>query len=209
MRIFFAGATGVLGSQLTPLLVAAGHSVVGITRSPERVGLLEELGAEPMVCDVFDAAGLAAAVATAAPDLVMHQLTDLPDTVAELGAAAGAANARIRRDGTRNLLAAASAAGVGRIYAQSVAWPLDGDGGDAVADLERMIIAVSGVVLRYGRFYGPGTYHPHSLPEEPRVHIDRAAELTLAALATTSGLVTIVDDSHGDVQRRPDGSRPL
>ena len=194
MRIFLAGASGVLGARLTPLLVTAGHSVVGVTRSSDRIGLLAGLGAEPVVCDVFDADVLTAAVVAAKPDVVMHQLTDLPDTVAELNAATGAANARIRREGTRNLLAAAAAAGVRRIYAQSVAWQIEGDGGLAVADLERMVTEAGGVVLRYGHFYGPNTYHPNTMPDEPRIHIDRAAELTVSALAATAGPVTIVDD---------------
>lgn len=121
-------------------------------------------------------------------------MTDLPDAAADLDAAAGAANARIRRQGTHNLLAAANTAGVTRVFAQSVAWPLEGDGAAAVADLERMVTDARGVVLRYGRFYGPGTYHPDSLPDIPRVHIDTAAALTVAALATTSHLLSIVDD---------------
>ncbi len=194
MKVFLAGAGGTLGSRLTPLLVAAGHSVVGLTRSAERTEALAALGAEPVVCNVFDAAALANAVAVAAPDLVMHQLTDLPDLVADLDSVAGAANARIRREGTRNLLAAAAAAGVTRIFAQSVAWSLDGDGAQAVADLERMVTQAGGVVLRYGRFYGPATYYPKSLPDAPRVHIDTAAALTVAALGTNSQLLTIVDD---------------
>lgn len=73
MRIFLAGATGVLGSRLTPLLMADGHSVVGITRSRERVHALSAMGAEALVCDVFDASALLAAVVAAAPDVVMHQ----------------------------------------------------------------------------------------------------------------------------------------
>ena len=192
MRIFLAGATGVLGRRLTSLLLADGHVVVGMTRSPERCALLTDLGAEAVVCDVYDAVALAAAVFAAAPDVVMHQLTDLPDDVTKVAGFA-AANARIRREGTQNLLAAAAAAGVRRVFAQSVAWRLAGDAGEAVADMERMVLAASGVVLRYGQFYGPGTYHPSDPPPAPSIHVDDAASRTCAALALTSGVLTITD----------------
>ena len=192
MRIFLAGATGVLGRRLTSLLLADGHVVVGMTRSPERCALLTDLGAEAVVCDVYDAVALAAAVFAAAPDVVMHQLTDLPDDVTEV-ASFSAANARIRREGTQNLLAAAATAGVRRVFAQSVAWQLAGDAGEAVADMERMVLEASGVVLRYGQFYGPGTYHPSDPPPAPSIHVDDAASRTCAALAMTSGVLTITD----------------
>ena len=122
MRIFLAGATGVLGVRLVPLLVEAGHDVVGMTRSPARANMLTELGATPVVCDVYDTTALTTAVVGAAPDLVMHQLTDLPDNPDHLGPAAFAANARIRIEGTDNLLAAARTAGASHVVAQSIAW---------------------------------------------------------------------------------------
>ena len=84
MRIFLAGATGVIGVRLVPLLVDGGHEVVGMTRSPEGADRLRGLGAEPVVCDVFDAAALKDVVVQAAPDLIMHQLTDLPDEVDQI-----------------------------------------------------------------------------------------------------------------------------
>src|SRR5947209_16620102 len=118
MRIFIAGATGVIGARLVPLLVAAGHEVTGMTRSPEKVGLLSDLGAQPVVCDVFAARPLRDAVVKAAPDLVMHQLTDLPNDVDQIPAFAERNN-RIRTEGTRNLIAAAQAAGTSRLIAQS------------------------------------------------------------------------------------------
>ena len=192
MRTFLAGASGVLGRRLVPLLVAEGHEVVGMTRSPDKVELLMGLGAEPVVCDVFDAAALARVVADARPDVVLHELTDLPDDAALIAARPGA-NARMRREGTRNLIAAARAAGVERFMAQSVAWTLPGDGAAAVAELEELTLAIGGVVLRYGQFYGAGTYHP-TPPEPPRVAIDVAAAQTVAALSAPSGVVTIVDD---------------
>ena len=128
-----------------------------------------------------------------APELVMHQLTDLPDDAARIREAGGA-NARIRREGTRNLLAAAAEAGAERFLAQSVAWTLPGDGGAAVEEMELMVLAAGGVVLRYGQFYGPGTYHPTKPPPPPRVQLDTAAARTVALLDATTGIVTITDD---------------
>src|SRR5262252_6177518 len=110
MRIFIAGATGLIGVRLVPLLVAAGHLVAGMTRSPEKSGMLRELGAQPVVCDVYDAGALTTAVGRFAPDVVVHQLTDLPDAATDL-ARFSDRNNRIRSEGTRNLVAAATDAG--------------------------------------------------------------------------------------------------
>lgn len=192
MRIFLAGATGVIGRRLVPLLVDAGHLVAGLTRTPAKAAGLVELGAEPVVCDAFDADGLREAVVAFKPDVVLHQLTDLPDDVARLPEVRQA-NARIRREGTRNLLAAASAAGASRILAQSVAWQIPGDGGLAAQFLERSVLDAGGTVLRYGTFYGPGTYYPDAPPPEPRVHIDEAARRTVAALDAPRGILVITD----------------
>jgi nucleoside-diphosphate-sugar epimerase len=169
MRVFLAGASGVIGLRLVALLVAAGHTVAGMTRSSAKVELLRGLGAEPVVCDVFDHDGLREAVVAFAPDVVLHQLTDLPDDRARIPEL-GAANARMRREGTRNLLAAAAAAGAGRVVAQSVAWEVPGDGGAAVEEHERAVLDAGGVVIRYGRLYGAGTYFPSELPPHPRAH---------------------------------------
>jgi nucleoside-diphosphate-sugar epimerase len=201
MRIFLAGASGVIGVQLVPLLVSSGHDVAGMTRSPQKTALLAELGAEPVVCDVFDAAALQAAVTAYAPDVVMHQLTDLPDDLAELPGRL-AANARIRRDGTRNLLDAARAAGNPRVLAQSVAWDLPGEGGLAKGFLERSVLEAGGIVFRYGQFYGPGTYQPDGPspddpPGTPRVHVAEAARRTAAALDAPSGIITVTDAPAG------------
>ncbi|HEX6418192.1 MAG TPA: hypothetical protein VFZ77_06840 [Acidimicrobiales bacterium] len=149
-------------------------------------------GATPVVCDVFDAGALGPAVADHAPDLVMHQLTDLPDEAGRIPEF-GARNARIRRVGTRNLLAAAGAAGCRRVVAQSVAWPLPGDAGAAVEEHERMVLDAGGVVVRYGQFHGPGTYHPGGPPPGPSIHIDDAAARTLDALDAPAGVVSIAD----------------
>jgi nucleoside-diphosphate-sugar epimerase len=194
VRVFLAGASGVIGVRLTALLTAARNDVAGMTRSIDKAAAISALGATPVVCDVFDARALTAAVVEFRPDVVLHELTDLPDDVARI-TDFGASNARIRREGTTNLLAAASAAGVSRFLAQSVAWELPGDAGLATADLESAVLAAGGVVLRYGQFYGPGTYHEADLPDAPRIEINEAAVRTLAALDAPTGIVVITEDS--------------
>jgi nucleoside-diphosphate-sugar epimerase len=144
-----------------------------------------------VVCDAFDAPALADVVVAAAPDLVMHQLTDLPDTADRIPEFA-ARNNRIRTEGTRNLLAAARAAGAERFLAQSIAWTPPA-GGEAVAEHERLVLEAGGVVLRYGVFYGPGTYGGDRVPPPPRVHIDEAARRTVELLQAPSGVVEVVD----------------
>lgn len=194
MRIFLAGATGVIGVRLVPLLVSAGHEVAGLTRSPAKREMLRELGAEAVVCDVYEAAALRHAVVDFGPELVLHELTDLPDDPAALGD--GAANARIRREGTANLLAAAREAKASRFVAQSVAWELEGAGKAAKDELERAVVDFGGVVLRYGRFYGPGTYH-QTPPDPPRVEIDDAARRTVELLDSPPGIVEVVEPIPG------------
>jgi nucleoside-diphosphate-sugar epimerase len=191
-RIFLAGATGVLGVRLVTLLVADGHTVAGLTRSPGKAASLRTLGAEPVVCDVFDATALQAAVVAFQPGVLLDELTDLPDDASLLPRYV-AANARMRREGTRNLLDAARAAGITRFLAQSVAWKLAGEGGAALDEHERSVLAAGGVILRYGRLYGPGTYHEREPPSPPRIHVDEAARRTVAALDTPSGVLTIVE----------------
>ncbi len=193
MRIFIAGATGVLGIRVVPLLVAGGHEVWGMTRTPSKADTLRAVGAEPSVCDVYDLPVLRDAIVDADPEMVMHLVTDLPDDVSVIDGFV-AANARIRREGTRNLLRAARAADATRFLAESVAWELPGDAGRAVTELERAVLHVGGVVLRYGQFYGPGTYHEERLPDRPRIHVDEAARRTAAALDEPSGVIEIVDD---------------
>lgn len=194
MRIFLAGATGVIGTHLIPLLVDAGHEVAGMTRSANKSEGLRALGATPVVCDVYDADALREAVVGFRPSVVIHQLTDLPDDPARM-AEFRAANNRIRREGTRNLLAAARAADATRFIAQSVAWQTSGDGGAAVQEHEGAVLATGGVVVRYGQLYGPGTYHEIDKPEPPRVHVADAARRTLPALsAPERTILTITDD---------------
>jgi nucleoside-diphosphate-sugar epimerase len=193
MRIFVAGASGVIGIRLVPLLVSAGHEVEAMTRSPQKAEALRALGARPVVCDVYDRDALVGAVVALAPDTVLHQVTDLPDAKRDLSPI-GLANARIRREGTDNLLAAVRAAEVTRFLAQSVAWRPEGASAAAVAYLEEATLAVGGVVLRYGRFYGPGTWFVDELPAPPRIRVEEAARRTVAALEAPSGVLTIVEE---------------
>jgi uncharacterized protein YbjT (DUF2867 family) len=194
VRIFLAGATGVLGVRLVPLLVDAGHEVTGMTRTPAKADALVALGATPVVCDVYDRAALIAAVVDAAPDLVLHELTDLPDDQADIPTL-GRANLRIRTEGTDNLVAAMEAAGAHRMVAQSIAWTPSEATAAAVDHLERAVLAVGGVVLRYGQLHGPGTYFPDPdhFPDDPRVSLDRAASATVEHLLSASGTYTVVD----------------
>jgi nucleoside-diphosphate-sugar epimerase len=189
VRVFVAGASGVIGVRLVPLLVAAGHTVAGMTRSPRKVETLRDLGAEPVVCDAFDEGALREVVVGFQPQAVVNELTDLPDQPTAISDG----NAHMRRAGTRNLLAAAKAAGASRFIAQSVAWQLSGEAGEAVSELERLVLAADGVVLRYGRLYGPGTYYEGDKPEPPRVHVDEAARRTVVALDAVSGIVEVSD----------------
>ncbi|WP_419999576.1 NAD-dependent epimerase/dehydratase family protein [Streptomyces boninensis] len=173
MRIFLAGATGAIGQQLIPQLRAAGHEVTGTSRTPAGLARIRAQGAAAVQADALDAARLRAAVAEAAPDAVIHQLTDL-------ASADGAANGRLRREGTRNLVAAARAAGVSRIVAQSVSWayaPGENPAAETVAldtaapaPRAAMVGAIqaleetaaeleTAVILRYGILYGPGTWY--------------------------------------------------
>ena len=193
MRIYFAGASGVIGSRLLPLLVDAGHTVGAMTRSAEKAGRLAAMGTQPIVCDVFDRSALTSAVRSFSPDLVLHELTDLPDDLQNLPEES-LLNARIRVEGTRNLLDALESVDQTKIVAQSVAWTMrPGPEADAVASLEEAVLAVNGVVLRYGLLYGPGTYYEEALPAPPRVHIDTAAARTLDALDAPPGILTVVD----------------
>ncbi len=180
MKVFVAGATGAIGRPLIRQLVAAGHEVTGMTRREERAAELREAGAEAVVCDVFDAEALREAVVAARPEAMVHMLTALPE---RLGPRTDLRPTdRIRIEGTRNLIAAARAAGTRRIVAESVSFfyapeggwvkdeeaPLDlgalgkfGPAVAAVADLERQVLGaegLEGVVLRFGWFYGPDTY---------------------------------------------------
>ncbi len=217
MRIFLAGATGVIGQRLAALLRGAGHEVAGTTRSATKAGMLRALGVIPVVVDVFDADALAQAVAAARPEVVMHQLTDLSSAPGTPGyPAAQEANRRLRIEGTRHLLRAAKLAGAPRVVAQSIAFayaPGEGarsedDSLDIAAEgtrastvqgivaLEREVLqtpGVGGVVLRYGYLYGPGTWYD-APAKPPSVHVDAAAHAALLAVGKGEGVYNIAED---------------
>jgi nucleoside-diphosphate-sugar epimerase len=217
MRIFLAGASGAIGRRLMPLLVRAGHQVTGTTRSIEAARDIERAGVKPAVVDVFDARALAAAVRDARPDVVIHQLTDLPHEFDEAKVvAAYPKNARIRIEGTRNLIAAAQAVSARRFIVQSIAFayapgdephpetdPLNlADPARAVtvkaaADMEQQVLGaagIDGVVLRYGLLYGPGAWSEGPV-RKPALHVDAAAQAALLAGGRGEpGIYNIADD---------------
>lgn len=175
MRILVAGATGVLGRAL--LRELDGHDIVGLTRSEAKLDLLRELGAAGVVCDAYDRDGLERVARAARPDTVVNFLTDLAGGV-------GPGNARIRREGGANVVAAARAAGARRLVVESVSFPLPPAGAEAVAALERGALesGLDALVLRFALLWGAGTWHAEP-PEDSSVHVDeagrRAAELVL------------------------------
>ena len=235
MRVFVAGATGAIGRPLMRQLVAAGHEATGMTRSERKAEQIRDAGANPVVCDAFDAAALKGAVAAARPDVLVHQLTDLPkDWSMRYGYGA---TSKLRSDVTRTLIDAATAAGARRVVAQSVAFiyaptgdmvkaedapTLRGGGGafgeavEAMLDLERQVTGaegIDGLVLRYGFFYGPGTWYARDtkLADAVRkrrfpvvgegagvfsyIHVEDAASATVAAVERGApGIYNVVDD---------------
>jgi nucleoside-diphosphate-sugar epimerase len=213
VRIFLAGAGGAIGRRLTPLLVANGHDVTGTTRSADKADAIAKLGATPVVVDVFDADALSAAVAAAKPEAVIHQLTDLAFAPGTPQYEEGLArNARLRIEGTPNLVAAAKAAGVARMIAQSIAFVYaPGEGArtesdplvagtpssDAVKVLEQSVLSLAeGIVLRYGFLYGPGTWYADA-PKPPAVHVGAAAQACLLALTKGQpGVYNIAEDGE-------------
>jgi len=190
MRIFLAGATGVIGVRLLPLMLAEGHVVAAMTRTPEKIDGLRADGVTPVLCDLFDQKSLTTAVKDFRPDVIVHQVTNLPDEIGKL-AEFLASTDRARSEGTRNLLAAAQAVNASGFIAQSIAW---GEG-PVVEAQENAVISAGGTVLRYGQFYGPGTYYETEAPPPPRIHIDDAARRTMRFLAGPPGVFAITDDN--------------
>ncbi|QQE78867.1 NAD(P)-dependent oxidoreductase [Alicyclobacillus sp. SO9] len=224
MKIFIAGATGAVGRLLLPMLVQAGHQVVGTTRRTEKAASIEKTGARAVVADVYDLESLTAVLREVRPDVVMHQLTALSDMDF-------AENSRVRIEGPRNLVDACLRAGVNHIVAQSVAWAYalgdglaveadaldseaDGARGRFVRGVTALEHAVSElpqyVILRYGKLYGPGTWYDKDemtaqqvlageLTATPGIesflHVADAAHAAVEALQWPNGAVNIVDDN--------------
>ena len=182
MRVFLAGATGAIGRQLVPMLLGEGHEVIGTTRSAARASQIEAAGARAVVVDALDAEALTSAVVEAAPDALIHELTSLPQRIDSRTIERDfVVNDRLRTEGTSNLIAAARAAGVRRILAQSIAFSyapgppgtvhVESDpllrgqdtfksfarSAEALRELERLTLDAGGLALRYGYFYGPAT----------------------------------------------------
>ncbi|HKE97091.1 MAG TPA: NAD-dependent epimerase/dehydratase family protein [Povalibacter sp.] len=193
MRIFMAGATGLIGARLIPIMQADGHVIAAMTRTPSKVDGLQAAGVTPVLCNLFDPQALAAAVMEFKPDLVVHQATDLPDQIDHL-AEYLPRNDRVRSEGTRNLLEAARAANVSGFLAQSIAWRTGPGTGPVLDAHENSVVAVGGTVLRYGLFYGPETYFQGDPPPHPRIHINEAARRTAPFLAGRRGIFTITED---------------
>ncbi len=180
MKVFVAGATGAIGRPLVRMLVAEGHRVTGMTRSPAKAEALRTAGAEPVVADALDGPAVHRAISQARPEAVIHQLTAIPAQLDPRKIERDfALTNRLRTEGTRNLLEAAHASGAERLIAQSVAFiyapgppgtlhtetdPLNANPpkrfrrtAAATAELERQVLGAGGQVLRYGYFYGPGS----------------------------------------------------
>jgi len=219
-RIFLAGASGAIGQPLVSMLVRAGHQVTGSTRTPPKAELLARLGATPVVVDIYDKAALMRAVVAAAPEIVIQQLTNLPDGLSSLEGAplerALRENARMRSEGTPSLVAAARESGARRLIAQSIVWiyapgrephvesdPVDGTAAglrgvtvQGVMAMERAVLEspMESVVLRYGYLYGPGTGHDAPF-RDPAVHTGAAARAALLAVDRGRGIYNVAEPS--------------
>jgi nucleoside-diphosphate-sugar epimerase len=237
MRVFVAGATGAIGRPLIPKLVAAGHEVTGMTRSEAKAEVIRRTGARAAVVDVFDAEGLRGAIDEAAPEVIVHELTSLPDRLDFRQEGIYEPTNRVRTEGTRNLIDAGGAAGTRRFVCQSIAFAyrLDGarvkteedalmddapgqfgSGIRALREMEAMVLSADGLealVLRYGFFYGPGTYYADDgtttadarrrrMPIVGKgtgifsfIHVDDAADATVAAVERGApGVYNVSDD---------------
>jgi nucleoside-diphosphate-sugar epimerase len=235
MKVFVAGAAGAIGLPLVRALCTLGHEVTGMTRTRRGIELLRELGAIASMTDAFDARAVRTAIETASPDVVIDQLTSLPANPGEILKSIPN-DTRLHREGGSNLLAAAQELGVGRYILQSKGFYLEAPAGqlahesaklrcdapDAIGESARTMGAyedrvlasppLDGVVLRYGFFYGPGTwYRPGGgVADQARnsavsiigegnavwsfVHIDDAVAATVASLTAEPGIYNIVDD---------------
>jgi nucleoside-diphosphate-sugar epimerase len=173
MKILLAGATGVLGRAFLPHV--KGHEILGLTRVASKLPLLKELGADGAVCDVYQPGALLALARHFRPDMVINFLTDL-------AGGPGPANSRIRQEGAPIVVAAAQASGARRLVVESISFPVAGPSQEAVAALESGALQ-SGLdtwVLRFGRFWGPGTWEPSAAPPPPAIHVDEAGRRAAA-----------------------------
>lgn len=236
MRVFVAGASGAVGRQLVPQLINAGHEVIGMSRSERGADGIRSAGAEAVVCDVFDRERLNRVMRELAPEVVVHQLTALPEKFVPGKIDYGPTD-RLRTEGTGNLIAAAREAGAWRFIAQSITFLLAPEGGpvldeearpftdapepfgttvQSAVDMERQVVqaeGIEGLVLRYGFFYGPGTYYARGgfLAGETRrrrqpvvgngagvfsfCHVEDAASATVAAVESpATGVLNVCDD---------------
>ncbi|PFF75277.1 dTDP-glucose 4,6-dehydratase [Bacillus cereus] len=223
MKIFVAGATGVIGRSLLPLLIKNGHTVFAMIRNTSQVEAMKKVGAIPVIADVFNREAVFSVLEETNPDVVIHQLTSLSSWNFE-------DNAKIRTKGTRNLVDAAKNVGVQKIIAQSISWAYEP--GDTFATEKDSLhitasvprqVAVKGilkleeavtelpesVILRYGTLYGPGTWYAENglIANQVRnneiiasdgissfIHVEDAARATMLALNWPSGIVNIVDN---------------
>ena len=203
MKVFVAGATGALGRQLVPMLVANGHEVTGMTSKPEKQDVVRALGARPVVADALDPEAVAEAVAQAEPEVIAHELTALSGAIdlRDFENTFALTN-RLRTEATDHLLAAGRAVGVKRFVAQSFAgWPFARTGGkikteddpldtappdavratlEAIRYLEETVTGATwteGIALRYGGFYGPGT--SLGLPDGEQLEMIRKRKLPI------------------------------
>jgi nucleoside-diphosphate-sugar epimerase len=210
-----SGATGAVGEPAVRMLVEAGHTVTAAARSPQRAQLLGSLGATPVILDLFDPAAVRPAVA--GHEAIVNLATHIPPVSKAMLPGAWAENDRIRREVPRNLVDAALAGGVGRMVQEAICFfyaesgdrwldeetPLDlppyaRSGADAEAQARRLTEAGgTGVVLRFGLFYGPRSERPPVLARSgymSSIHTDDAAAAVVAALRAPAGTYNIVDD---------------
>ncbi len=217
-KIFLAGATGAIGQVLSGLLVQNGWKVYGTSRFQDKAALLKDLGVEPVIVDVYDAEKLQNLIAEMKPDVLIHQLTDLPYALdPELMPDALVRNSKLRIEGTKNLVDAAVSAGCKRIIAQSISFiygegntphteedpllpsthPVYGETADGVRNLERQVLesGLDDIVLRYGLLYGPKT--GFDAPIAPgSVHVEAAAKASeLAVTSGEAGVYNVAEDA--------------
>jgi len=212
LRVFLAGAAGAIGRRLVPLLAASNFTVVGTTRDRARAEQLRAAGIEPVIVDMFEAEAVLRAVVAAKPDVVIHQLTDLPQVFDPLAMdVARARNARLREEATPNLMRAAQAAGAKRAIVQSICFvyaagpqphvETDAIDSPSVQAMETVALHTAGVegwVLRYGRLWGPGTWT--DVPQGPApLHVDAAAHAAFLAITHDTAGIYNIAESDGAV----------